>query len=159
MHSAQRRHRDPRTCLSRLQTEQELWAAELPALVKVYMQWKHGSADGEASGQSDADASDSLRHIFEVTMVGIGECVVTMIGHKLIYMIDTYIPCHCVTQRGSEAVNIALACIGYLGCTPVSPGIAISFKLLELYHQLRQRKSSFSTQVMAKVICAIHNVS
>ncbi|KAG1767502.1 hypothetical protein EDD22DRAFT_978132 [Suillus occidentalis] len=46
---------------------------------------------------------------------------------------------------------------GYLGCSPLQPTLAISLGCLELYHQIRRRKPSFSVQGMVKVLCALHN--
>ncbi|KAG1876360.1 hypothetical protein F4604DRAFT_1880665 [Suillus subluteus] len=45
---------------------------------------------------------------------------------------------------------------GFLGCSPQQPTTAISLECLELYHQIRRRKSSFSVQAMVKVLCALH---
>ncbi|KAG1791474.1 hypothetical protein EV424DRAFT_1475992 [Suillus variegatus] len=46
---------------------------------------------------------------------------------------------------------------GLLGCSPLQPTIAVSLHCLELYHQIRRRKPSFSIQAMVKVLCALHN--
>ncbi|KAG1729622.1 uncharacterized protein EDB91DRAFT_1059885, partial [Suillus paluster] len=46
---------------------------------------------------------------------------------------------------------------GYLGCSPLQPTLAISLGCLELYHQIRRRKPSFSVQGMVKVLCSLHN--
>ncbi|KAH7917838.1 hypothetical protein BV22DRAFT_970049, partial [Leucogyrophana mollusca] len=53
----------------------------------------------------------------------------------------------------------ALVCAGFLGCSPVSPSVAISLDCLELYHQIRRRQASFSIQAITKVLCALHNVT
>ncbi|KAG2753193.1 hypothetical protein P692DRAFT_201706191, partial [Suillus brevipes Sb2] len=53
----------------------------------------------------------------------------------------------------------SLVNIGLLGCSPLQPKIAVSFQCLELYHQIRRRKPSFSVQAMVKVLCALHNRS
>jgi len=68
----------------------------------------------------------------------------------------------CVTaihQLPDELANASLAHAGFLGCMPTTPSVAISFKCLELYHQLRHCQSSFSIQAYAKVLCALHDVS
>ncbi|KAG2356427.1 hypothetical protein BDR07DRAFT_1491981 [Suillus spraguei] len=57
----------------------------------------------------------------------------------------------------NELANVSLLKIGYLGCSPLQPTLAISLDCLELYHQIHQRKPSFSVQGMVKVLCALHN--
>lgn len=66
---------------------------------------------------------------------------------------------HCVDQAPDELANVSLLKSGYLGCSPLQPTLAISLSCLELYHQIRRRKPSFSVQGMVKVLCALHNVS
>lgn len=62
-------------------------------------------------------------------------------------------------QLPDELANVSLARQGLLGASPTQPTVAIRFQCLELYHQLRRRQSSLSTQSMTKVLCALHNVS
>ncbi|KAG2096945.1 hypothetical protein BD769DRAFT_1631409 [Suillus cothurnatus] len=50
-----------------------------------------------------------------------------------------------------------LLCHGLLGCSPIQPTVAICLECLELYHQIRQRQSSFSIQSITRVLCALHN--
>ncbi|KAG1888655.1 hypothetical protein F4604DRAFT_1877215 [Suillus subluteus] len=57
----------------------------------------------------------------------------------------------------NELANVSLLKSGYLGCSPLQPTLAISLSCLELYHQIRRRKPSFSVQAMVKVLCALHN--
>ncbi|KAG1777153.1 hypothetical protein EV702DRAFT_970206, partial [Suillus placidus] len=53
--------------------------------------------------------------------------------------------------------NVSLLKSGYLSCSPLQPTLVISLGCLELYHQICQRKPSFSVQGMVKVLCALHN--
>ena len=69
-----------------------------------------------------------------------------------------FIPSHPVVQEHDQPANVALANVGMLGCSPLQPTIAITFECLQLYYRLRLRQSSFSTQAMARVFCALHNV-
>ncbi|KAG2744462.1 hypothetical protein P692DRAFT_20850415 [Suillus brevipes Sb2] len=62
-----------------------------------------------------------------------------------------------VDQAPNELANVSLLKSGYLGCSPLQPTLAISLGCLELYHQIRRRKPSFSVQGMVKVLCALHN--
>ena len=58
-------------------------------------------------------------------------------------------------QRTAEA----LATAGYIGNTPITPSIAISFDTLELFRCLKLVKASFSTEAFAKLICYKYCVS
>ncbi|KAG2125460.1 hypothetical protein DEU56DRAFT_873092 [Suillus clintonianus] len=62
-----------------------------------------------------------------------------------------------VDQAPNELANVSLLKSGYLGCSPLQPTLAISLGCLELYHQIRWRKPSFSVQGMVKVLCSLHN--
>jgi hypothetical protein len=64
-----------------------------------------------------------------------------------------------INQLHDEYANCALLRAGFLGTTPTAATVAISLDILELYHQIRRRQSSFSIQAMSKVLCALHNVS
>ena len=52
----------------------------------------------------------------------------------------------------------ALVKNGYLGNTPMTPSLAISLKTLELFRRIRLRKSSFSAEAYAKVLCDLYSV-
>jgi hypothetical protein len=72
-----------------------------------------------------------------------------------IYTLDqtAMIPC-----SGDETPIQALAKSGYLGNTPVTPTLAISFRTLELFRRMRLRKSSFSVEAFSKVMCDLYSV-
>jgi hypothetical protein len=70
-----------------------------------------------------------------------------------------YVHVRSVNQCDDELANVSLIKAGYLGGSPVQPMLAVSLECLELYHQIRRRKPSFSVQAMVKVLCALHNVS
>ena len=53
----------------------------------------------------------------------------------------------------------ALPFSGYLGNKPLSPNLAISIRMLELYRKLRLRKPSFSVKAFTKVVCDLDLVS
>ena len=73
-----------------------------------------------------------------------------------IYTLDkaATIPC-----SGEETPIQALVKSGYLGNTPITPTLAISLRTLELFRCMRLRKSSFSVEAFAKVICDLYSVS
>ena len=52
----------------------------------------------------------------------------------------------------------ALVKNGYLGNTPSTPSLAISLRTLELFRRIRLRKSSFSVEAFAKVVCDLYTV-
>jgi hypothetical protein len=58
-----------------------------------------------------------------------------------------------------QSIAEALARNGYLGSTPETPSVAVSFRTLELYYRLRIRKPSFSVEAFAKVVCDHYKVS
>lgn len=63
-----------------------------------------------------------------------------------------------IHQRHEEQANVSLIRAGVIGCSPMQPTTAVTIECLELYHQLRRRQSSFSTQAMVKTLCALNNV-
>ena len=72
-----------------------------------------------------------------------------------IYTLDTSVMVPC----SSEELPIqALAKNGYLGNTPMTPSLAISFRTLKLFRRIRLRKSSFSVEAFTKVICDMYSV-
>jgi CxC1 like cysteine cluster associated with KDZ transposases len=63
-----------------------------------------------------------------------------------------------IQQRDQQTANAALISYGYLGCSPQEPTTAFTLETLEFYHQIRRQQPSFSTQAMAKVLCALNDV-
>ncbi|KAL6298653.1 hypothetical protein BKA93DRAFT_820263 [Sparassis latifolia] len=57
-----------------------------------------------------------------------------------------------------ESVAEALVLNGYLGSTPLNPGLAISLKTLELLHCIRLYKPSFSVEAFAKLLCHFYMI-
>ncbi|KAG2086942.1 hypothetical protein BD769DRAFT_1715016 [Suillus cothurnatus] len=83
---------------------------------------------------------------------------------QMSYLVDTYLKWKHgykhdkpVIQAHEELANVSLLKLGFLGCSPLQPTVAVSLHCLELYHQIRRRKPSFSIQAMVKVLCALHN--
>jgi hypothetical protein len=74
-----------------------------------------------------------------------------------ISLLIAFISSTSIPQAAEEPANVSLINVGLIGCSPIQPTIAISLKCLELYHQVRRRKPSFSIQAMVKVLCALHN--
>ncbi len=61
-------------------------------------------------------------------------------------------------RDANQTTPIALAASGYLTTTPVEPTLAISFTTLEYFRRLRSRKSSYSVEAFAKVLCDLYAV-
>ena len=72
-----------------------------------------------------------------------------------IYTLETTVSVPC---SGEELPIQALVKNGYLGNVPLLPSLAISFRTLELFHRIRLRKSSFSVEAFAKVVCDLYSV-
>ena len=73
-----------------------------------------------------------------------------------IYTLDASVVIPC---SGEELPIQALVKEGYLGNSPATPSVAISLRTLELFRRIRLRKSSFSVEAFAKVICDLYTVS
>lgn len=63
-----------------------------------------------------------------------------------------------IPRDATQTAPIAAALAGYLVTSPERPSLAVSWKTLELYRQLRRRKSSLSIETYAKVICDLYQV-
>ncbi|KAG2357428.1 hypothetical protein BDR07DRAFT_1490693 [Suillus spraguei] len=132
--SSSKHRSDQRTREARYTNMHASWHLQLPALTNAYLTWKHNSS---------LNVAQTSAHKFQVTAVHVFE-------------LDYF---HDITQQHEEVANVSLLHVGLLGCSPTAPTVAISLQCLELYHQLRQRQSSFSIQAFTKVLCAIHNVN
>ncbi|KAG1745399.1 uncharacterized protein EDB91DRAFT_1049934, partial [Suillus paluster] len=121
--------RPPCSQLQRNRQCHSAWTSQMPALVAGYLHWKHC----EAIPIPNVEAG---MFKFDVSTV------------------DILVP-----QAADELANVSLINVGLLGCSPIQPNIAVSLQCLELYHQIRRRKPSFSVQAMVKVLCALHNRS
>lgn len=73
-----------------------------------------------------------------------------------IYTLEKTVRVPCSSE---ETPIQALVKCGYLGNTPITPTLAVSIQTLELFRRLRLRKSSFSVEAFAKVICDLYSVS
>ncbi|KAL1673037.1 hypothetical protein EV122DRAFT_283396 [Schizophyllum commune] len=114
---------------------QEAWQADMIHLTHAYLQYKHTLVP---------DDDNSIPGVaWSITTLGVRE-------------LDWARP---FVQREGQSANTVLLHHGLLGASPVSPSIAFTTELLELYHQLRRHQPSFSIQAMVKTLCSIHNLS
>jgi len=130
------------------------WDMQLPALVERYLQWKHNDI---VNPEDEELASCHQFQVVAVDVFGPWHVDFTRWTHR-----SHHTECyhnHAIRQLPDELANVSLVRVGFLGCSPTMPSVAISFRCLEFYHQLRRRQSSFSIQAYAKVLCALHDVS
>jgi len=115
--------------------------------VKLYLEWKYGVAPEPPPTSMDVDPSTETpsagNTIFTIDVLDI-------------YTLDASVMISCPDHN---FLVEALVQKGYLGNTPIFPSLAISLKTLELFHCLRLRKSSFSMEAFAKVLCDLYSVS
>lgn len=48
---------------------------------------------------------------------------------------------------------------GFLGCSPLTPTVAITIRSLSAYQQMHRTCPRFSIYAFAKMLCHLHNVS
>ncbi|THG99401.1 hypothetical protein EW026_g2930 [Hermanssonia centrifuga] len=141
-----RRRHDQRTCRQHNRQMHRGWDLQSSDLASAYLEWKRGERSPPPSAEC-ADGSshgkETTCHTFEVSVVDVFDRIET----------------RAVKQLAGEWANVSLLRVGLIGCSPHQPTIAISLRALELFHQIRRRQSSFSTQAMAKVFCALHDVT
>ncbi|KAI5985604.1 hypothetical protein EDD15DRAFT_2390125 [Pisolithus albus] len=127
--------RAPRSRLDRNRQANAAWRLQMPALCDAFLLWKEARSKGK---ENLACMAGTAFHVVGITLNG------------LISRLS-------VVQCEDEVANVSLLRIGFLGCSPQQPTTAVSLDCLELYHQIRRRKSSFSVQAMVKVLCTLHN--
>ena len=119
----------------------------------MYLSWQHGVRDEE----EEEEEGGTYIHITAVHTFC--ECTQWLsLVHKLIGSI-AWQRLFMVHRWQGKGANIALLWHGMLGCSPCNPAVAFSIDMLELYHCLCSRHGQLSLQVMAKVLCNLHNVS
>ena len=62
------------------------------------------------------------------------------------------------TLESDEYPNETLLRNGYLGCSSLTPTVAISLCTLSLYRQIHRTCPRFSLEAMSKTLCHLHNV-
>lgn len=145
-----RQYLERRTWKQRLTRARQNWEPVLPSLVELYMSWRHLTAVTRptspmvvepSSPPSDIPPPGDFTFPIEVFDVYTLEASAT-------------IPC------SAEDLPVqALVKSGYLGNSPATPSLAISFRTLDLFRCIRSRKSSFSVEAFAKVVCDLYGVS
>ncbi|KAG2131859.1 hypothetical protein BD769DRAFT_1386566 [Suillus cothurnatus] len=109
--------------------------------------------------ESDASVDDGVDEGSDICVPVTGDehHAVSAVRTHVFACIRDYVHVWSVDQCDDELANVSLIRAGYLGGSPVQPMLAVSLECLELYHQIHQRKVSFSVQAMVKVLCALHS--
>ena len=140
-----RRYLDQRTWKQRLTRARQNWEPVLPSLAKLYMNWKYAPATRPPSPTVDDSPSTTpppSNYDFSLEVLNI-------------YTLETSVTFPCSDK---ELPIEAIAKAGYLGTTPATPSLAISFGTLELFRRIRLRKSSFTVEAFIKVVCDLYSV-
>lgn len=145
-----RRHLEKRTWKQRVTRAHQNWVPVLPSLVELYMGWKYATT---APPLSPMVADPPFPTPSDIPPPGDFSFSIELLD---IYTLETSVAIPC---SGQELPIQALVANGYLGNTPTTPSLAISFRTLELFRRIRLRKSSFSVEAFAKVICDVYSVS
>lgn len=132
VHSQRRRRGDARTWEQRLVQENKQWDSQVQHLAQAYLCHKHPS-------------SAPLR--------------VTPAGGFQVQAIHIFTRSTAeIPQHADELANVSLLHMGYLGCSPQRPSVAVSVEVLELYHRLRRRHPQLGLQAFTRTLCDLHNV-
>ena len=147
-----RRYLEKRTWKQRVTRARYNWESVLPSLVELYMKWKYTTTASRPPSPMMVDQSSPTppHNVPPPTDCSFPLEVLD------IYTLETSatIPC----SSGDLPIH-ALVKSGYLGNSPATPSLAISLRTLELLRRIRLRKSLFSVEAFAKVVCDLYSAS
>lgn len=109
----------------------------MPSIVDEYKKWRYPP---DSSLQQESISSD---YTFTVNVLDV-------------YTLSTTI--EIMRKPSSTSIVVDMIAHGYLSSSPISPTVAISLKMLELFQRLRLRKPSFSVEAFAQVVCDLYGV-
>ena len=121
-----------------------------PSLVKLYMTWKYATPTTRPHSPMTVDPPLPM----PPNVPPANNCSFS-IELLDIYTLESSVV---VPYSNDEFPIHALAKTGYLGNTPTTPSLAISFRTLEFFRRTRLRKPSFSVEAFTKVICDLYAV-
>ena len=128
------------------------WNNQMTEMRIMYLSWWHGVRDEEEEEEGGTYFHITAVHTF-------CECTQQLsLVHKLIGSI-AWQSLFTVHQQQGEGASITLLQHRMLGCAPCDPAVAFSIDMLKLYHRLHSRNGQLSLQVMAKVLCDLHDLS
>ncbi|KAL6300787.1 hypothetical protein BKA93DRAFT_819255 [Sparassis latifolia] len=130
-------YKDAHTWCQQVQHMDDNWRPLIPDLVEAYIAWCYPLAQ-----PPDAHAPP-LPYNFDINVIDFHSLASSVtISHT----------------EDSKSIAQALVLNGYLGTTPLSPSLAISFKTLEILWCLRLFKASFSIEAFAKLLCHYYKI-
>ena len=109
------------------------WQELMPTVLQAYLQWKYGSATAQAA----TDPGPPSEYDFEV------DCINYLSDESTVL----------VRRTSTQGAVEALVLNGYLAATPDKPSIAISLDTLQLFHDIRRFKASYSVEAFTKMLC------
>ncbi len=114
------------------------WQVLMPSMQQAYLQWKYGDPS-EPPPESEPLSEYDLQ----------------------VEPIDYFSPRDTAIVRRSSTQNPAEALVlnGYLGAVPDHPSIVVSLDTLQLFHDIRRFKPSFSVEAFTKMVCYKYIVS
>ena len=133
-----RRRVDYRTWRQRRAREINGWDHILQAMASAYIGWKYR----EHRTRIDPSSDPAYNYHIVVLEIFTMETAVTI-----------------SRSEDSTSAAVDLAGHGFLGKTPYRPDVAIGFRTLELFHEMRLRHPSTSIESSTKVLCDYYQVS
>ncbi|KAJ7823309.1 hypothetical protein B0H14DRAFT_3146083 [Mycena olivaceomarginata] len=122
---------DPRVRNSRLQTQIDAWAVQLPLLVDAYLKYHY-------KGPAPVDKNTS----WVLEIISLSEKGLKTFSHP----------------PGSSRVNTALIKHGYIGASPEQPVLAFPLHLFEVYRQQHRVCPQYSMEALARTLQHLHLV-
>ncbi len=147
---------DARNRHDRTEKRNREWDLQLEDLVNAYMTWQ-AALPTRSTSDDPADAGGSSFTIVVVNFLGT-YILLSPSGRALSRYADT-------GQRTfrrptpETKTNVAMALEGYIGTSPTSPNIALSFDVLEVYRQFHRVCPRLSIQAHVRALCHLHRVS
>ncbi|KAJ8462038.1 hypothetical protein ONZ51_g11155 [Trametes cubensis] len=145
----QKVHKDNRTHRDRTESRNIQWATLIPALTDAYLIWWKERAGPSSSGSAESAtlsrlsrSASSDEHAWSVTVI----------------VFTSTSTAQFVPSLPLEVATVMLARHGYLTCSPIQPTLALSFDVLEAYHQLHGTCLRLSIQALCQGLCRLHQV-
>ncbi|KAJ7792184.1 hypothetical protein B0H14DRAFT_3160393 [Mycena olivaceomarginata] len=122
---------DPRVRNSRLQTQIDAWAVQLPLLVDAYLEYRY-------KGPAPVDKNTS----WVLEIISLSEKGLKTFSHP----------------PGTSRANAALIKHGYIGASPEQPVLAFPLHLFEVYRQQHRVCPRYSMEALARTLQHLHLV-
>lgn len=144
----------------RLNALKNAWTSQMDDLASAYLRWKHRDTHAQAQDGHVGESMEMDVHVFKVVAIYTHRTYLSSLAVTATFTVYAdKVASLPITQGPVELANVALVKEGLLGCSPVSPEVAVSLDTLELYHRLRRRHPQLGIQAMARALCDLHNVS